>query len=651
MRWMLAWSLVFGFIIAGQTADARVIGKHSDFVASVPDGFSCADSVTVNIRAASRNAFVEKAPDLAKVVGLVRVVIGFECPQVKEITFDGYHGNRKVTTAKVSAASNWKLAGFTNVPGSGQVSKRPTAPAGSMRGSPRGVSPSRPNTVVQGKKAATAAEFTAQAQHGAAKKRQSTWQPATLGKYDSKTCAPSYLKQHPLTKFPQFFGPKYSVPTGLLASNSYEKLYAYFKHLGATAKSLRKQNDTLERFFYHLNRYEQYVATKSRYINYRFRNKKAAEAIKNEINQSRPQLIKHMKSVVSIIHDRNIYKNKVILELSRKINNLGPDEMSVQNLIYFFTVGVQIQKCVGEELTYSYGRYGASGFPKYTPGLSVQLNRARELEKAVRISESLSAILTEKALSIPKSQATRFVDQDLKRISDIRELTAISSYLANIFRDRAEKPAHVAAMISRVNEIQKAQAVKASAYEKWARPYYWIIKQDTPSSDRGLSKREREIKNAFRTEHHRMLELVRNASPVKCVRETRNYISTTICSQGTAGTEKAINQIMAANRKVAINRKKIENACARDLKPSVCKCFLQTMDGHLTKTEYGLFLKSPKAFAAHKAEVFFDGQGYVERGRRYVKRLARKKFGAVDAAKAYLIRTGSDQMVSECRSK
>jgi len=145
MRWMLVWSLAFGLIIAGQTAQSRVIGKHSEFVASVPDGFSCADSVTVNIRAASRNAFVEKAPDLAKVVGLVRVVIGFECPQVKEITFDGYHGNRKVTTATVAAASNWRLAGFTDVPDGGQVSKRPTPPAGSMRGAPRVVASTQPN--------------------------------------------------------------------------------------------------------------------------------------------------------------------------------------------------------------------------------------------------------------------------------------------------------------------------------------------------------------------------------------------------------------------------------------------------------------------------------------------------------------------------
>ena len=117
MRWVLAWSMMIGFIIAGQTAQARVIGKHADFVASVPEGFSCADSITVNIRAASRNAFADKASELSKMVGLVRVVMGLECPQAKTITFDGYHGNQKVTTATISAASNWRLARFNGVSG------------------------------------------------------------------------------------------------------------------------------------------------------------------------------------------------------------------------------------------------------------------------------------------------------------------------------------------------------------------------------------------------------------------------------------------------------------------------------------------------------------------------------------------------------
>ena len=650
MRWMLVWSLAFGFIIAAQTAQARVIGKHSEFVASVPDGFSCAESVTVNIRAASRNAFVEKASDLAKVVGLVRVVLGFECPQVKEITFDGYHGNRKVTTATVSAASNWKLAGFTKVPDGGQVSKRPTAPAGSMRGAPRTVSPARPSAA-PAKKATSAAALMAQARQGAAKKRQSTWRPAKLGSYDNKACAPSSLKQYPLTFLPQFFGPKYSVPSGVLASNSYENLYAYFKHLEAMEKPLGKQSNALERFFYHLNRYEQYVATKNMYIKQRFRNKKSADAIKKEIKISEPQLTKKMESVVKKIHDRNIYENKVILELSERVINLSADQLSIQNLIYFFVVSSQIHGCVGKTLTYAYGRYGANGFPKYMPDLSVQLNRARELERAVRVFESLKAILTEKAMSIPKSQVGRFVDRDLKRVSGSRELGAIRSYLANICGDRAGQPDYVAAMIGRVNNIHKAQAAKARWYEEWARPYYWLIKQDTPSSGRVLSKRETEIKNAFREEYHRILGLARSASPVNCVKETRNYISTTICKQGTAGTKSAVNQIMAANRKVAINRKKFENACARELKPSVCRCFAKTLDGHLTKTQYDLFLKSPKAFAAHKAEVVFDSDGYVERGRRYVRKLARKRVGVVDGVRAWLVNPGSNQMVNICRFK
>ena len=146
MRWVLAGSLAFGFLIAGQTAQARVIGEHADFVASVPDGFTCADSITVNIRAASRNAFADKASELSKMVGLVRVVMGLECPQAKTITFDGYHGNQKVTTATISAASNWRLARFNDVSGGARGAERqPTFKSGS-RGTPSPASAPRSST-------------------------------------------------------------------------------------------------------------------------------------------------------------------------------------------------------------------------------------------------------------------------------------------------------------------------------------------------------------------------------------------------------------------------------------------------------------------------------------------------------------------------
>lgn len=89
---------------------ARTIGSYQEFTASVSDYFTCAEVVNVEIYASEQNAFEKNTKGLAKMAGLVRTAIGFDCPKIQKIQINGYYNGQKTITSSLSKNKDWTLA-------------------------------------------------------------------------------------------------------------------------------------------------------------------------------------------------------------------------------------------------------------------------------------------------------------------------------------------------------------------------------------------------------------------------------------------------------------------------------------------------------------------------------------------------------------
>tara|TARA_R110002073_G_scaffold334037_1_gene522680 strand:+ start:7521 stop:9110 length:1590 start_codon:yes stop_codon:yes gene_type:complete len=90
-------------------AQSRVIGSHKEFTASVADNFTCSEVVDVKIAADSPTAFQDNPSGLSKMVGLVRMAMGFDCPQAKKINIAGFHDGKQIVTSAASKSTDWRL--------------------------------------------------------------------------------------------------------------------------------------------------------------------------------------------------------------------------------------------------------------------------------------------------------------------------------------------------------------------------------------------------------------------------------------------------------------------------------------------------------------------------------------------------------------
>lgn len=92
-----------------QSLQARPIGKYKEFSASLPGNFSCAHAADVRIDTSVPGSFGSNRKGLLKVVALVRLALGFECPKLKTINLVGYDQGQSVLQATITESSGWVL--------------------------------------------------------------------------------------------------------------------------------------------------------------------------------------------------------------------------------------------------------------------------------------------------------------------------------------------------------------------------------------------------------------------------------------------------------------------------------------------------------------------------------------------------------------
>lgn len=119
MRNALIFFALFGSLWISSPAQARTIGSHAGFTASIADNFPCADVINVRVDSKTKNGFENDRANFVKMVGLIRVVMSFECPKVKQIKIAAYAMGQRVGETQVNKSSDWTLTPLKKTAGSG----------------------------------------------------------------------------------------------------------------------------------------------------------------------------------------------------------------------------------------------------------------------------------------------------------------------------------------------------------------------------------------------------------------------------------------------------------------------------------------------------------------------------------------------------
>lgn len=109
MRKAFIFLALFNSLWISSPTQARTIGSHAGFTASAADNFPCADVINVRVDSKTKNGFENDRANFVKLVGLIRVVMGFECPKVKQINIAAYANGQMVGNTQVSKSSGWTL--------------------------------------------------------------------------------------------------------------------------------------------------------------------------------------------------------------------------------------------------------------------------------------------------------------------------------------------------------------------------------------------------------------------------------------------------------------------------------------------------------------------------------------------------------------
>ena len=103
---------IFLLSVGAAQGTERKLADRQPFSASVPADFTCRPDVTVTVRAPDEAAFTSNRVELQKLIGGLRAILGFECPNtaITNLVVVGEAGGREVYRGAASGSGNWLLA-------------------------------------------------------------------------------------------------------------------------------------------------------------------------------------------------------------------------------------------------------------------------------------------------------------------------------------------------------------------------------------------------------------------------------------------------------------------------------------------------------------------------------------------------------------
>jgi hypothetical protein len=94
--------------LTAPSAAERNLGRYEELQAVAPEGFNC-EEPTVEVRAPAGSAFQGDRLKLQKLVGGLRIMLAYECPDLERLTIVGEAGGREVFRGEVRKADGWAL--------------------------------------------------------------------------------------------------------------------------------------------------------------------------------------------------------------------------------------------------------------------------------------------------------------------------------------------------------------------------------------------------------------------------------------------------------------------------------------------------------------------------------------------------------------
>jgi hypothetical protein len=95
--------------ISHARADVRTLGSQGDAKITVPAAYNCENPAPITVHGPNEDLFVGDRVALQKLLGLIRVALGFECPNVARFEITGVVGDRVVFEGSAAKSDNWRL--------------------------------------------------------------------------------------------------------------------------------------------------------------------------------------------------------------------------------------------------------------------------------------------------------------------------------------------------------------------------------------------------------------------------------------------------------------------------------------------------------------------------------------------------------------
>src|SRR5918996_4661364 len=111
--WRDLWALILAayvLSIGAAAAAERLLGRHEGLTATVPGDFVCGEQATVMVRAQDPTAFAGDRIALQKLLGGLRIMLGFECPNLRLLVLVGEIAGQQVYRGTAAANDGWVLA-------------------------------------------------------------------------------------------------------------------------------------------------------------------------------------------------------------------------------------------------------------------------------------------------------------------------------------------------------------------------------------------------------------------------------------------------------------------------------------------------------------------------------------------------------------
>ena len=96
-------------------AGERLLGRHEELTATVPGEFVCGEQATVTVRAQDPAAFAGDRIALQKLLGGLRIMLGFECPKLRLLVLVGEIAGQQVYRGTAAANDGWVLTDLETI--------------------------------------------------------------------------------------------------------------------------------------------------------------------------------------------------------------------------------------------------------------------------------------------------------------------------------------------------------------------------------------------------------------------------------------------------------------------------------------------------------------------------------------------------------